>query len=187
MFRLLVCALAALLYVDPAAAQNISGNVFNKLKAGGHVILMRHSQTTPGVGDPEGFQISDCATQRNLNDPGRAQARLLGQRLRANGVQITKVMSSAWCRCTDTAKLVSPSSTIETSENLGSYWKRGDESIRSASEAVRTEIAAWRGPGTLLLVTHQVNVLAIVGPNLQQGGFVVIEPGGLKIVATLNP
>lgn len=187
MFRCLVFAFTALVCIAPVSAQNISGNVFNTLKSGNLVILMRHSQTTPGVGDPDGFQINDCATQRNLNDAGRAQARLLGQRLRANGVQITRVISSAWCRCVDTAKLVSPSSTVETDDNLGSYWKRGDASIKSASEAVRAQISAWRGPGTLLLVTHQVNVLAIAGPSLQQGGFVVIEPRGLKIVATLNP
>ncbi len=187
MFCCRMLIVLALLTPAPAAAQNISSNVFQKLGAGGLVVLMRHSQTTPGIGDPPNFQINQCATQRNLNEPGRAQARQLGARLRTNGVKITKVMSSAWCRCVDTAKLVAPSLTVEISDDLGSFWKRGDASIRSASDAVRAQIAAWRGPGILLLVTHQVNILSIVRENLQQGGFAVIQPRGLKVIATANP
>lgn len=181
--------LLAFVFMAPSVsvAQNISGNVFEKLKEGGLVILMRHSQTTPGVGDPDGFDINNCATQRNLNDAGRAQARQLGQRLRANGAQITRVLSSAWCRCVDTAKLMTPGLDVATDQNLGSYWERGDDSIRSASLAVRADIAAWRGPGNLLMITHQVNVSAVMGANLQQGGFVVVDPRSMKIVATANP
>ncbi|MDX2265203.1 MAG: histidine phosphatase family protein [Hyphomicrobiales bacterium] len=186
-FRFLVIFALALFATEGAAAQNISGNVFERLKAGGLVILMRHAQTTPGVGDPPGFRPDDCATQRNLNDAGRAQARLLGQRLRQAGVVIARAASSAWCRCVDTARLISPGVEIDISEPLGSYWRRGDDSIKTASAQARSQIAAWRGPGNLLMVTHQVNVAAIMGPNLQMGGFVVIEPRSLTVLATVNP
>ena len=36
------------------------------LRSGGHVILIRHASTVPGIGDPAGFVLTDCATQRNL-------------------------------------------------------------------------------------------------------------------------
>jgi phosphohistidine phosphatase SixA len=181
-FLFLACAL-----FQPVWAQNISGNVFAKLKAGGVVILMRHSQTTPGVGDPPNFKLDDCATQRNLNDAGRAQARQLGQRLRANAVQIAKVTSSAWCRCMDTAKLLAPSVPPAVDDSLGSYWQRDDASVASAAAQVRAQIKSWRGPGVWLMVTHQVNIIAIVGANSQQGGFAVIEPRTLGVIATANP
>src|SRR5439155_6307768 len=37
--------------------------------------LIRHAVTTPGVGDPAGFRLDDCATQRYLTDAGRADAK----------------------------------------------------------------------------------------------------------------
>ena len=45
------------------------------LKAGGHVMIVRHGLTTPGFGDPLGFKLDDCATQRNLVEEGREQSR----------------------------------------------------------------------------------------------------------------
>ena len=48
------------------------------MRGGGQVILMRHAVTTPGVGDPTGFKLDDCSTQRNLTDAGREDARRVG-------------------------------------------------------------------------------------------------------------
>ena len=53
------------------------------LEGGGQVLFIRHATTTPGVGDPEGFSLADCRTQRNLSDAGRDEARRLGEALRA--------------------------------------------------------------------------------------------------------
>ena len=43
---------------------------------------MRHSEA-PGFGDPPGYRLDDCATQRNLVDSGRAHARRTGEAFRA--------------------------------------------------------------------------------------------------------
>lgn len=40
----------------------------------GYVVLLRHAQTVAGTGDPPGFQLDDCATQRNLSKVGKEQA-----------------------------------------------------------------------------------------------------------------
>ena len=51
------------------------------LKRHGLVLLMRHARTEPGIGDPPGFSLGNCGTQRNLDAEGRAQARRVGERL----------------------------------------------------------------------------------------------------------
>ena len=68
-----------------------------------NVIFLRHA-LAPGVGDPENFMKEDCSTQRNLNDKGRLQARLIGNYLRSTNLKFSQILTSEWCRCIDTAK-----------------------------------------------------------------------------------
>ena len=67
------------------------------------IILIRHS-LAPGGGDPVGFKINDCKTQRNLNRAGIIQSKKIGKLFKKNKVLIDQVLSSQWCRCKDTAK-----------------------------------------------------------------------------------
>src|SRR5436190_10548946 len=92
------------LAVAPLAAGE-EGDGWARLRKGGLVILMRHAATEPGLGDPAGFRIGDCSTQRNLSEAGRADARRIGERFRAERVPITRVYTSPWCRCRETALL----------------------------------------------------------------------------------
>jgi hypothetical protein len=72
-------ALALALIVTPALADD-SKDAWAALSKGGHVALIRHGNAPPGYGgDPPGFRIDDCATQRNLDDVGREQARGLAR------------------------------------------------------------------------------------------------------------
>jgi phosphohistidine phosphatase SixA len=86
-----------------AAAQE---DQWRALAAPGHVALMRHALTTPGVGDPPGFRLGDCTTQRNLSQEGRAAAVRLGEAYRSRAVRVARILSSEWCRCLDTARLM---------------------------------------------------------------------------------
>ena len=52
-------------------------NLIKNLKEGGKLIFIRHAYA-PGGGDPENFDINDCATQRNLNESGRIQSKKIG-------------------------------------------------------------------------------------------------------------
>src|SRR5688572_17565050 len=79
--------------------------LWSLLKKGGQVVLMRHAVTTPGVGDPPGFRLDDCSTQRNLTDAGRQDARRVGAAFRARNIVVESVYSSPWCRCVETANL----------------------------------------------------------------------------------
>ena len=75
-------------------------NIFN---GDGKIIFIRHAYA-PGGGDPDGFDISNCASQRNLNSEGIAQSKRIGKFFKENNIEIDKVLSSEWCRCKETAK-----------------------------------------------------------------------------------
>jgi hypothetical protein len=134
MLVLWVCSAAA---AEDTLAQEDTATLWAALRAGGHVALVRHGATAGGAGDPPGFRLDDCATQRNLNDKGRAEARRLGEQFRGEDVAVGKLMSSQWCRCQETAALMDlglvelRDSIYETSSNC-----------RALSEIAKRYIAA---------------------------------------------
>ena len=80
-----------------------SDQAWNIAKEGNKIILIRHS-LAPGGGDPVGFKIDDCKTQRNLNRAGINQSKKIGKLFKQYKVPVDQVLSSQWCRCKDTAK-----------------------------------------------------------------------------------
>jgi len=151
---------------------------FAALRENGAVALMRHGDAPGGTGDPPGFNLNDCSTQRNLSTKGRQQAVRMGQRLKAERVRIGKVLSSPWCRCIDTAKLLGLG-RVEVAHTFSNASMLQGRSAALASGARQT-IGAWRGPGALLVVTHGVNIAALTGVRPAQGEMVIVkaEPGG---------
>jgi phosphohistidine phosphatase SixA len=143
------------------------------LRQGGHIALMRHAEAPGGAGDPSGFKLDDCATQRNLSAKGRADAQAVGQKLKDKGVVVTKVLSSPWCRCIDTARLLDLGS-VEIAPTFANAFVLADQ--RGALTAgARALIAGWKGPETLLVVTHGANIQALTGSNLDSGEIVVVN------------
>ncbi len=148
--------------------------LFDRLRAGGLVLLVRHAQTEPGTGDPPGFRLDDCATQRNLGEPGRAQARAIGARLRAERVPVGAVRTSAWCRCRETAALLDLG-PVEHLQPLDSFFEDRSQRERHLV-GMLAFVRAWRGPGNAVLVTHQVNVTAVTGVFPRSGEIVAVTP-----------
>lgn len=83
---LTLAALALSLIVAPTGVLADERDAWAALVNGGHVALVRHGSAPPGYGDPPGFKIDDCATQRNMDERGRAQSRALGEAFRQHGV-----------------------------------------------------------------------------------------------------
>ena len=156
------------------------------LQRGGYVILMRHAATVPGIGDPLGFRLAECATQRNLSQAGRDDAVRLGAAMRKHTVPIGTVLSSRWCRCLDTARLAF--GRVEPSPMIDSMFQ-DDEAARQRKLAqLRTYLAQHQEPGNLVLVTHDVNIRALVGKYVEQGDFIIAArnpDGALRIEATV--
>src|SRR5689334_14599744 len=103
------------------------------LQGGGHVVLLRHALTDPGAGDPPGFALSECTTQRNLNEQGRDEAQRLAEALRSRHVPVAAVLSSPWCRCLETAKLVF-GRPVEVQPALGNLYGRPEHQAAQLAE-----------------------------------------------------
>jgi broad specificity phosphatase PhoE len=143
---------------------------WNLAREGGCVLLMRHAATEPGIGDPPNFRLGDCRTQRNLSDAGRADATRVGLRFRAEGVGLSAVYSSAWCRCTDTARLAFdphyPAHRVWPA--LNSFFQ-GQGNASGQTREVVQRVRGLKAPDNWMLVTHQVNISALTGSFLSMG------------------
>jgi phosphohistidine phosphatase SixA len=180
----LLCFCIAMLGVINFAAANPA--IWQALKNDNHVVLLRHTETVPGIGDPPNFNLSDCTSQRNLNDRGRDHARAWGKAFTANGIKVGGVFSSAWCRCIDTAKLAT--GRVDTWPALNSHFD-SPQFANTQAEQVKGGIPARMQKGkVLLLITHQVNISAIAGVTPAMGEAVVMKLTGnaFSVVGTLK-
>ena len=166
-------ALATLLAMPAARADEA---LWSLLKGGGQVVLMRHALTTPGVGDPEGMRLSDCTTQRNLSDEGRAHARRVGEVFRARAIPVAQVLSSPWCRCIETARLAFGTEP-QTSPALGNLFGRPDPQGRQVAQ-MRSLVSRKVAGGNLVLVSHGSAIFALTGVSPAMGEMVIVTPQG---------
>ena len=145
------------------------------VQGGGQVLFLRHAETTPGIGDPPGFKLEDCTTQRNLSDEGRHQSERMGDAFRARKVPVDEVLASPWCRCIDTARLAfGRARNWEPLSNLFGRQEAAADQVR----ALRARVGAWRGKGNLVLVSHGSTGAALTGQQLAMGEFFVLTPRG---------
>jgi phosphohistidine phosphatase SixA len=163
-----ICCAAAVARADETDA-------WAALRAGGHVALMRHTDAPGAAGDPPGFKLEDCATQRNLSAKGRADATTIGARLKSEGIAFEKILSSPWCRCMDTARLMDLG-PVETEATFSNVVVLSDQ-VEALTEGARRLIVGWKGRGTLLAVTHGANIRALTGISPAPGEIVVVAIG----------
>jgi phosphohistidine phosphatase SixA len=140
-----------------------------------HLLMMRHADA-PGYSDPTGFDLNNCASQRNLGANGKKQAAEFGAWLNTQGIPQAKVLSSPWCRCMETAKLLNVGD-VESENSLGSFFENradGKEQTLLLEKKIKQEISnPNRRP--LILVTHQVNIQAYTGETVSSGQMVLIR------------
>jgi len=155
------------------------------LRTPGHIGLMRHS-TAPGSDDPPNFKLGECSTQRNLSAGGRAQAQAIGARLRQAGLTGVRVVSSQWCRTLDTARLLGIG-TVEELPSLNSLVSYPGQSAAMTADARRWILSQGTSKPTIL-VTHQINIGAIVNAYPNEGDIVVVQrtgAGELRVLGTI--
>ncbi len=156
-----------------AAGHASSERLIDQIKSGGHVLMIRHAHA-PGIGDPDHFRIGDCATQRNLSDQGRHQARQIGQWMRDRGIDTAHVYSSQWCRCLETARGLDLGPVSELPA-LNSFFDRPQDREPNLSD-LRTFLSQQPSNGPLIvLVTHSVTISAITGKNVSYGQGIVLK------------
>ena len=173
--RCATLACAALMLAAAAAPAWADEALWTLLRDGGHVILLRHAATDRTFGDPPGFRLDDCSTQRNLIDEGREQARRLGEVLRARAVPIGRVLSSQWCRCLETARLAFGRAEPWPALNGA---PRDTERVAARARELRALLATPPSGGNLVLVTHGFNIRDATGEMPVEGGLIVFTPHG---------
>jgi broad specificity phosphatase PhoE len=166
---LLAAVLVLAAWPAPAPAQD----VWDAMRAPGSVIVQRHSYA-PGGFDPPDSRLDDCATQRNLDESGKAQARRIGEAFRAHGVTVGKVLSSPRCRCLDTARLAfkEPEPWM-----LLQGGRPHTEPLRAAVAAIRKVMAEHRDGPPLVLVTHGFVITELTKLDIRMGELVVMKRG----------
>jgi len=161
-----------------------SDSIWDEARQGNKVILIRHS-LAPGGGDPAGFKIDDCKTQRNLNKAGIEQSKKIGKIFKDNKISIDVVLSSAWCRCKDTAyyafgefkEFSALNSTFSTP-----YNKNEPRQIKE----IEKYLMNWEGKGkNLILVTHYSVITAITNAA-PSSGEIVISDKNLNVIGTIK-
>lgn len=178
-----VAAVLGLLAGCAFAAQGLDA-----LARPGAIVLFRHA-TAPGVGDPPAFRLGDCSTQRNLSEQGRAEARAIGDQFRRHGVVVGAVLSSQWCRARETARLAF-GDRVQQEPAFNSFFSQGQLQREAQTEGARRLLRQWKGPGVLVVVTHQVNITALTGRGTRSGEGVVVQPtadGPFRVVGTIPP
>ncbi len=169
---LALSAMTVLLLPGQPASAGQAG--WDAVKNGTAFVIMRHA-LAPGTGDPDNFDVDDCATQRNLSDRGRQQARETGELFRTNRIAAADVFTSAWCRCRETAELLGLG-TVRTLEPLNSFFRRRDRR-EPQTTALKNWLQARTAGEPLVLVTHQVNITALTGIFPASGELIFVEPG----------
>ena len=161
-----------------------SEQAWNLAQEGDKIILIRHS-LAPGGGDPPGFKIDDCKTQRNLNRKGINQSKKIGKLFKKNKISVDQVLSSQWCRCKDTAKyafgnfkeLTALNSTFQSP-----YNKNEPKQLKELYNFVKK----WEGNGkNLVLVTHY-SIITAVTNAVPSSGEIVITDKNFEVLGTIQ-
>ncbi|MBD2081932.1 histidine phosphatase family protein [Leptolyngbya sp. FACHB-17] len=152
------------------------------------VVLMRHA-LAPGTGDPGNFRLNDCSTQRNLSQEGRNQAKQIGQVFRQRQVPVSRVLSSQWCRCLETAQLMNLGK-VEPFPALNSFFRDRSTEPRQTEQLRQFMIKNKAAKQVVIMVTHQVNITAITDVVPDQGEAIVVqldEQNQFKSIGELDP
>ena len=169
---LLAAALVAAFVLAPVPAA--ADGRFARLSQPGIVAIMRHAHA-PGTGGPARFALDDRTTQRNLDARGKAQAREIGAAVRTAGVTVDRVLTSQWCRCRDTARLLELGQ-VDDLPALNSFFRNPARADRHTA-ALRLFLLGLPPAETVVPVIHYVNIRALTGRSVASAEVLLLEIG----------
>tara|TARA_B100001142_G_C14172863_1_gene592956 strand:- start:158 stop:718 length:561 start_codon:yes stop_codon:yes gene_type:complete len=161
-----------------------SDQAWGLAQEGNKIILIRHS-LAPGGGDPAGFNINDCKTQRNLNRTGINQSKRIGKLFKKNKVPIDQVLTSQWCRCKDTAKYAFGEYKEFTALN-STFQSPFDKNEGKQLKELYSFVMKWNGKGkNLVLITHY-SIITAVTNAVPSSGEIVVADKNFKVLGTIQ-
>ena len=154
---------------------NLSAEInWKAIQEGNKIILIRHA-SAPGGGDPVGFKIKDCSTQRNLDQIGIEQSIYIGKLFKKKLIPIDKVLSSQWCRCKDTAKFAF-GDYKEFSALNSTFQAPFDKNEEKQLKQIKDYIKNWKGKGkNLVIVTHYSIITKVTNSSPSSGEIIIIN------------
>ncbi|WP_208099045.1 histidine phosphatase family protein [Nostoc sp. 106C] len=172
---------------------NVSANseaqIWSRLRQGrGYVVIMRHA-LAPGIGDPPDFRLNDCSTQRNLSNEGRQQATRIGKAFRSRRIQVSRVVSSQWCRCLETAKLMNLGK-VEPFPTLNSFFSNYKTQSQQTAQLRQFILNNRNTPGVIVMITHEINMTTLTSDIYPKSGDSVVlranEQNKIEIVGQIK-
>ena len=171
--RLIKIIIFLLISFNTSLIANSNNNIQSILNEGGKIIFIRHAYA-PGVGDPDNFDLSNCAFQRNLNKKGIKQAKTIGKFFLKTNTEHNLVLSSEWCRCKQTAKYAFKK--YKTKSFLNSFFSQKFAHKKTNQiKKLKEYIKKWNGKGNLIFVTHYVVISEILNLSVSSGEIVVVD------------
>jgi broad specificity phosphatase PhoE len=170
---------------DERAAPPAQDPIVRTLREGGHVLVMRHAKTESTT-DRQEF-LRSCELQRNVSEEGRAQAREIGEAIRALRIPIGEVRSSPMCRTRDTARLAFGDVTLDRDlVSPGVIGTAAGDERRAQAMRALVEDPPPAGENTVL-VTHTGNIGAALGEAAVAEGEILVYGEGGELVGRVPP
>ena len=155
------------------------------LRDGGHVIYIRHAKTNKDWGDqvsPD-LNLADCSTQRRLSDEGKADAKQIGEGIKAAGIPVGDVISSDYCRAYNTADLAFGTYTKNSNLNFLPCVECTPEDYKEYAARVAPLLSAKPEAGkNTFLVGHDDPFQGVTMPVIPENG-IYPAPMGVAYVA----
>ena len=174
----------------PAGAELPPAELVKALQSGGYIVYMRHTKTNKNQEDLDHNDLSNCATQRNLSDEGRAQARVIAEAFRELGIKVDSVFSSPYCRAKQTANIAF--GDYQISNDLRYLSHIPDDERPAAIERIKRMLGqAPSNGGIVILVSHTENLKQTTGIWPKDSGVMhVFKPtpgGGYSHLGKIDP
>ena len=179
-----LAAICGLLLAGPLHAQTRPGDaeLAQLLKAGGHVILLRHGATHSDQADSDPLNPDNVAKQRQLSPKGEEAAKAFGVAVKQIGIPIGKAITSQFDRAYQTAKLAGFDNAEKTADvTEGGLVVSPNENNRRTA-ALRKLASTVPAAGTsVLIVSHKPNVVDAFGKDwfeVKEGEATILKPDG---------
>jgi len=189
--RLLALLLAALMLLPAPLLADNRDSLIEEMRNGGLVIYWRHAKTDWRQRDTDLSDMNRCATQRNLNEEGRREARHVGEAFERLGIPVGDVLTSDFCRNRDTAELAF--GRYERVADLFNLPATRDPARRDRLvSSLRDMLATPPGDPAVstVIVGHNLNLQAAANVFIDEGGIALFQPlgrDGFRHLGNLRP
>lgn len=175
--RKLVLIFSILLPLVYASSIHADEELWNALKDGGKVVLIRHAPVERGPNTGNSLvRDPSCVKEKNLSVQGKQDAKTLAERFEQYGVPVSAVRHSPFCRTTETAAIAF--GDAKPADYLSLLEVLGPDEAKQQTETLTEVIASHEGEGNLVLVSHEPNIRAVSFELVKYLDILVLEPQG---------